>query len=77
MTWYVCNLAVSSNGSLRGLFEALRASLSSRETQRSVCLILDDLSVLVSVGVRERDIESFVRYCVELTAGPNALSPVS
>ena len=55
----------------------LQSSLSCRTTQGPVCLVLDDLSVLTSVGVRTRHITSFVQYCVELISGSNPLTDVS
>ena len=65
----IVTIMYCSDGTLRGLYSILQSSLSCRTTQKPVCLVLDDLSVLISVGVRTRNVESFVRYCRELTSG--------
>ena len=66
-----------SDGTLRGLYKALQSHIANRTAHSPICIVLDDLSILSSVGVGERDIEGFVQYCVEFTVGPNAVSPVS
>ena len=41
-------------------------SLSARNPGRPVSLVLDDLSILMSVGVEIEEVISFVRYCERL-----------
>ena len=40
--------------------------ISERNPGRPVCLVLDDVSVLMSLGVRTEEVVFFVRYCEEL-----------
>ena len=55
----------------------MQSSLSYRTTQSPVCIVLDDLGILTSLGVRTRNITSFIRYCLELISGPQLLANVS
>lgn len=73
----ILSVPLHSDGSLCGLYKLLHTTLSSRKTQNPVCLVLDDLSVLINVGVREREIHSFVKYCVDLVSVTNGLPMVS
>ena len=55
--------------SLRGLYQSLKAEihgLTERNPGKPVCLVLDDFSVLMSLGVRTEEVISFVRYCERL-----------
>ena len=66
-----------SSCSLCGLYKCVQASITEHTAQKPVCLVLDDLSVLLSVGVSEREIVSFVRYCWEMVTNQDRCSLVS
>ena len=69
-------LCFDSDGTLRGLYDEIQSLLTCGRTQKPVCIVLDDLSILTSVGVRVRDITSFVRYCSDLISGPQCIANV-
>ena len=72
----VTALCFDSDGTLRGLYDEIQSLLTCGRTQKPVCIVLDDLSILTSVGVRVRDITSFVRYCSDLISGPQCIANV-
>ena len=43
---------------------------------RPVCLVIDDVSVLLSVGVGVRDVGDFLHYCRQMFCGPDGLCEV-
>lgn len=69
---------LDSDKTLKGLYKILHASLTHRtHLQGPVCIVLDDLSTLLSVRVQYRDIKNFVRYCHQFFTGSNPLTDVS
>ncbi|CAI8027167.1 Elongator complex protein 6 [Geodia barretti] len=44
--------SLDSDGTLRGLYDEIQSLLTCGRTQKPVCIVLDDLSILTSVGVR-------------------------
>lgn len=74
LLYYCCH----SDKTLKGLYKILHASLTHRtHLQGPVCIVLDDLSTLLSVRVQYRDIKNFVRYCHQFFTGSNPLTDVS
>ena len=68
-----------SDFSLRGLYQLLRRSVAEMKEpnpDRPVCLVIDDLSVLLSLGVGVREVGGFVHYCREMLCSPGGLCEV-
>ena len=70
------SLSVSRDFSLQGLYQLLRDSVTSLRQDRPVCLIIDDISVLLSVGVGVAEVVSLVHYCQQLLCSPDGLCKV-
>ena len=71
---------IYSDLSLRGLYQMLRESITklrSSQLDKPVCVILDDFSVLLSVGVSVREMVSLIHYCQQLLCTPEGLCQVS
>ena len=69
-----------SNGSLCGLYKALHSSITEHNRQkpdRPVCLVFNDLSTLISIGVEVKQVISFVRYCCDMVTMPGEQRAVS
>ncbi len=64
--WHTSTVFICSAFSLRGLYKLLHQCLLDVrrvKPDKPVCLVLDDLSVLVSVGVRLVEVVGLVHYC--------------
>ena len=62
-----------SNRSLVPLYKLLEQSVSDLKKlhpDKPVCLVLDDLNVLLSVGVRVSEVVALVQYCRNLLCSP-------
>ena len=70
------SLSISRDFSLRGLYQLLRDSVTSLRQDRPVCLIIDDISVLLGVGVGVAEVVSLVHYCQQLLCSPDGLCKV-
>lgn len=68
-----------SDLSLKRLYHQLIHSLEGRlaEPNRPVCLVIDDLSVLLSLGVKLSEMISFIGYCRHLLLSPDGSCSVS
>ena len=69
-----------SNHSLCGLYKALQSSITEHNRQkqdRPVCLVFNDFSTLVSIGVEVKQVISFVRYCYDMVTMPEEQRVVS
>lgn len=69
-------LSLSRDFSLCRLYQMLRDSVASLRQDRPVCLIIDDISVLLSVGVGVAEVVSLVHYCQQLLCSPDGLCKV-
>ena len=69
-------LSFSRDFSLCRLYQMLRDSVASLRQDRPVCLIIDDISVLLSVGVGVAEVVSLVHYCQQLLCSPDELCKV-
>ena len=70
------SLSISRDFSLCGLYQLLRDSATSLRQDRPVCLIIDDISVLLSVGMGVAEVVSLVHYCQQLLCSPDGLCKV-
>ena len=69
----------SSTYSLRGLFELLQQSVSQACRQKpgkTVCLVMDDVSLLLSVGVKLAEVVGLVHYCQQMITSSSGLCHV-
>ena len=73
-----CLLSPYSELSLRGLYQQVSHSIERALSQldRPVCLVIDDLSVLLSLGVKLSEVVSFISYCRRMLTSPNGLCSV-
>lgn len=66
-----------SDFSLKGLYHLLQDSVRQLKLDRPVCLVIDDLSVVLSVGVGVREVGDFVHYCQQLLCAPDGVCKVT
>ena len=61
-----------SEVTLCGLYQKVYHSIEGAvsEPDRPVCLVIDDLSVLLSLGVQLSEVVSFIGYCRQLLLSP-------
>ena len=69
-----------SESTLRELYQKVYCSVESgalSEPDRPICLIIDDLSVLLSLGVQLSEVVSFIGYCRQMLLSPQGPCNVS
>ena len=61
-----------SESTLRELYQKVHHSIEGAlsEPDRPVCLVIDDLSVLLSLGVQLSEVVSFISYCRQMLLFP-------
>ena len=62
--------------SLRGLYQLLQDLVAGLKQEQPVCIIIDDASTLLSVGVGVAEVMSLIHYCQQLLCSPNGLCKV-
>ena len=62
-----------SKSTLHELYQKVYRSIESgalSEPDRPICLVIDDLSVLLSLGVQLSEVVSFISYCRQVLLSP-------
>ncbi len=65
---------------LRGLYQLIRVSITSlvnSKPDRPVCLVVDDLSTVLSIGVDVKAVVDFVHYSQQMLCAPDGLCKVN
>lgn len=58
------------------MFHSIEKLASSSKSDSPVCLVIDDLSVLLSLGVKLSEVVSFISYCRQMLLSPDGLCHV-
>ena len=69
---YLVLLNTFLHSSLRELYQLLKRAVTQFSTtipDKPACLVLDDISVLISLGVTVAEIMTFIKHCYQLVTG--------
>ena len=73
------SFSLPHDNSLQGLYRALSTSLANcirAKPDKPVCLVIDDLSVVLGVGVRVVEVVKLVNYCNQMLCSRKGLCKV-